>query len=182
MMGNVPEGIVYKVSFQAVDLTVNYHCVMGVYPAPSTLETSKQPDLAVRIPACVVNPPAEIEYMTWDGIGIRLWPFQDLFNLGCKFGSDPFIGIYGEYPLMGGLIYSEVLLGNMTGPLIIEHPVRILFAYFNGPVGASRLNNNNLVSPFDAFQGIPDVLFFIQGYYCDGEFFHNFQKALDFRC
>jgi len=74
---------------------------------------------------------------------------------------DPFIGIEAQNPVIRSLLRSELFLGTVSGPVVVDDTGSMRFSDTASVVGTAGVDNDDFVSPFYAFNTGSDILLLI---------------------
>ena len=131
----------------------------------------------IGIPITVPNPTPKEMYHAWEFVT------GDIFaTVGVEFSEDFvaqgrgdfFIGIEKQDPFLACDIFGEILLPDVSEPAMLIHSVRVFAADLDGTVGAETVDDDNLITPLDAFQATSYVSLFIARSNAGGDpFSHN---------
>src|SRR5579885_882158 len=160
------EGIASKmqqVGLQAPDAAVDLHRFMYVSALPNRFAPVVEADLAVRMPASVADPAAEILRQAWHGVGIELRPgLLEAPDLGFQRFAQRFIGVDGENPVIGSLRGREILLIRVARPRALDHAGAELLGDLHGAVVRPAVHDQNFIHAAQAFDGAGDVALLVQ--------------------
>jgi len=57
---------------------------------------------------------------------------------------------------------GKSLLVPIASPTALHHPIRILTANLDRPIGAERIHDHNLIAPLQALQTFADTIFLVE--------------------
>jgi len=139
---------------------------------PGVLE--KEPQSIIRKPAAVADPLAAEKVPAGNIIALNdAIPSQSGGDLLSKRRGHPFIGVEAQDPWPSSSFQSDVLLGGKSMPRLLKDLRAEIPGDVRRPVLAEVVDDDDFISPGDAFEAVADVRRFIPGDDRDRKAFHG---------
>src|SRR4051812_8962359 len=143
------------------DLALDPELLVDLGLAPPGLAAIGQANEIVGIPAAIADPMTQVK-----GLARQAEPggatFADLLaDLVGQLRRHALVGIDVEYPVMPGLLRSEVLLLPVARPGVRENAGAQALGDLHRPVRAARVNDHDVIRPTHALDRARNVRFFV---------------------
>jgi len=112
-----------EVPAEVADAALADDAFVDVVAYPMGFTAVKETDLAVRIPAGVEDPAAEVLSEAGEGVGVAVGAvFLETPDFAFEILAESFVGVDGEDPIVGGLAGGVVFLTRVAAPVGFEDP------------------------------------------------------------
>ena len=128
------------------------------------LRPIEEPQHLVALPSRRPDRPPQEPVRAPDPVTVRAGGIgEDPLDLLPERGRDPLVGVDNQHPAVRELRDRPVLLRGRIHVLVLEHPIGDRSRDRHGPVGASRIDDHDLLGPPHRFQAGADVRLLVPG-------------------
>src|SRR5208283_4194431 len=151
-----------QVRFQMSGAPVHLDGFMDVFAHPARPFAIEQPHLAVRIPAGMQNPAAQILRQARNGITVVARAvFLDLPDLAFQRLAERFVGVDRKNPVVGGLLGGKIFLARIARPRIFQHARSEVRRQLHRTVVRPAVHHDDLIAATKALNSADDVALFV---------------------
>ena len=120
-------------------------------------------DFAIRIPAGMQNPAAEVLRHAGHGVGVELRTvLLDLPDFAFQSFAERFVGVEREHPIVLALLGGVILLAGESAPIAFDHARAELGGELDGAIGRAAVHHHDFVATAQAFDHARNVALLIE--------------------